>query len=119
MAPASIARGMSRRSSAISSGPKTQPVSRSTPKAPALTTATAWSSALTGLGATIAAGSQAWSGRTAALTPTPTRKMANRSRSAPSPAVPARNPPGLNPTPGASQAAQTTAANSNWPANRV
>ena len=34
---------------------------------PAFTTATAWSSALTGVGATIAAGSQRWNGISAAL----------------------------------------------------
>ena len=36
-------------------------------KTPALTTATACSSALTGVGATMAAGSQRWIGMTAAL----------------------------------------------------
>ena len=39
----------------------------STVKTPALTTATACRSALTGVGATIATGSQAWSGMSAAL----------------------------------------------------
>jgi hypothetical protein len=44
---------------------------RTMPKAPALTTATACSRALTGAGATMAAGSQPCSGTSAALTPSP------------------------------------------------
>ena len=40
-------------------------------KMPALTTATACSSAVTGVGATPAEGSQAWKGNTAAFTPKP------------------------------------------------
>jgi hypothetical protein len=51
---------------------------RTMPKAPALTTATACSSADTGAGATIASGSQPCSGTSAALTPRPaisSRKM--------------------------------------------
>jgi hypothetical protein len=44
---------------------------RTMPKAPALTTATACSRALTGAGATMAAGSQPCSGTMAALTPSP------------------------------------------------
>ena len=40
-------------------------------KAPDLTTATACSSAVTGVGATEAAGSHPWNGKIAALTPNP------------------------------------------------
>ena len=46
-------------------------ITRTMPKAPALTTATACSSALTGAGATIAWGSQPCSGTSAAFTPRP------------------------------------------------
>ena len=49
----------------MQSTPKTNRVIRTTAKTPVLTTATACSSALTGVGATIAAGSQPWSGITA------------------------------------------------------
>ena len=44
---------------------------RITAKAPDLTTATACSRAVTGVGATEAAGSQPWKGKIAALTPKP------------------------------------------------
>jgi hypothetical protein len=47
----------------------------STLNTPTLTTATACSSALTGVGATIAAGSQRWNGISAAL-PMPNRNRA-------------------------------------------
>ena len=53
--------------SAICPMPKTWNTSRSTQNTPILTTATACSSALTGVGATIAAGSQACIGMIAAL----------------------------------------------------
>jgi hypothetical protein len=43
-------------------------------KAPALTTATAWSSAVTGVGATPAWGSQEDMGQRAALTPKPMKE---------------------------------------------
>ena len=54
--------------SAKSLGPKTKPIIRSTAKTPVLTTATACSSADTGVGAIIAAGSQPCNGITAAFT---------------------------------------------------
>ena len=54
--------------SAKSLGPKTKPMIRRTAKTPVLTTATACSRALTGIGAIIAAGSQPCSGMTAAFT---------------------------------------------------
>jgi len=56
------------------SGPNTSSTTRATPNAPLLTTATAWSSPETGVGATIATGSHWWSGISPALTPKP---MAN------------------------------------------
>ena len=40
-------------------------------KAPDFTTATAWSSAVTGVGATLALGSHPWNGKIAAFTPNP------------------------------------------------
>ena len=46
------------------------------PNAPALTTATACSSALTGAGATIACGSHPWNGTMAAFTPSPAMSSA-------------------------------------------
>ena len=72
--------------------PKTNSITRITPNAPALTTATAWSSALTGVGATIAAGSQLCSGMTAALTLTPPMSRTNSPR-------PARVPPATGSAP--------------------
>ena len=47
--------------------PKVESITREMQNTPAFTTATAWSSALTGVGATIAEGSQLWSGMIAAL----------------------------------------------------
>ena len=44
------------------------------PKTPAFTTATAWRSPLTGVGATMAEGSQPWSGTMAAFTAKPARR---------------------------------------------
>ena len=52
-----------------------------TAKAPALTTATACSRAVTGVGATLAAGSQSWKGKMAALTPKPRKPSTNMGRS--------------------------------------
>ena len=61
---------------------------RSTAYAPALTTATACRSAVTGVGATEAAGSQAYMGNTAALVPKPMKASRNTKRSSAScPAV--------------------------------
>ena len=57
------------------------------PKTPALTTATACSRALTGVGATIAIGSQPCSGMIAALTPKPIMKQTNSTVRACRPAV--------------------------------
>ncbi len=51
----------------MASGPNTNRITRSVAKTPVLTTATACRSALTGVGATMAAGSQLWSGITAFL----------------------------------------------------
>ena len=66
-------------------------------KAPALTTATACSSAVTGVGATAALMSQLCMGQMAALTPQPTKASTNTlsSRSI-LPLYPARWPPGTN-----------------------
>ena len=67
------------------------------PNTPAFTTATACKSALTGVGATIAAGSQLCSGMTAAFTPTPTtNKARSPHRVAPPRSAPSRNPPARN-----------------------
>lgn len=68
---ATINSGVSTPSSAAASTPKTSWSTRTIPNTPALTTATAWSSAETGAGATIASGSQPCSGNSAALTPSP------------------------------------------------
>ena len=71
------------------------PVTRTSPKTPALTTATAWSSALTGVGAIMAIGSHVWSGTMAAFTPHPRRQRMNRPHSTAGVAPwPARIPPG-------------------------
>ena len=61
--------------SRMASGPKTKRKTRSVQKTPVLTTATAWSNALTGVGATMAAGSQLCSGMSAFLA-NPNRKSA-------------------------------------------
>ena len=61
-------------------------------KTPALTTATAWSSADTGVGATIAAGSQKCTGMTAALAMPKTNKASSSPR-ATGVSLPARMPP--------------------------
>ena len=53
------------------SGPKPYQVIRATANTPAFTTATAWSRAVTGVGATEARSSHLWPGNTAALTPKP------------------------------------------------
>ena len=53
--------------SIIKLDPKTKKIIRRTEKTPVFTTATACSSALTGVGATIAAGSQLWKGMIAHL----------------------------------------------------
>jgi hypothetical protein len=50
-----------------SATPKRESMIRQMEKTPALTTTTAWSSALTGVGATMASGSQLWSGMIPAL----------------------------------------------------
>ena len=63
-------------------------------KTPVLTTATACSSALTGVGATIAAGSQKCSGISAAL-PTPNRIISTSRLNMAGLALPARMPPGV------------------------
>ncbi len=47
--------------------PKPESMTRLTENTPALTTATAWSRADTGVGATMAEGSQLWKGMSAAL----------------------------------------------------
>ena len=51
-----------------------------TPKTPAFTTATAWSKALTGVGATIAVGNHSWIGIIAAFTPKPRMRAPKRKR---------------------------------------
>ena len=51
--------------------PKLKYVTRMMANTPLLTTATACSSAVTGVGATEASGSHAWNGKTAAFTPKP------------------------------------------------
>ena len=79
---------------------------------PALTTATACSKALTGVGATIAAGNQRWNGIRAAL-PIP---KTNRAYSTPitnGDAVPAKIPPSRNSPVPASCHVQTTATSRN------
>ena len=53
---------------------------RITANAPALTTATACKSAVTGVGATLAVGSQPCSGKIAALTPKPRKPRVNMGR---------------------------------------
>jgi hypothetical protein len=60
-----------------------------------VTTATAWRNALTGVGATIAAGSQPWRGIHAAFT-NPTMKRRKRTCRMSAEPDPARNPPGTN-----------------------
>jgi len=62
--------------SIIKLDPKTKIIIRSTVKTPVLTTATAWSSALTGVGATIAAGNHPWNGIIAHLA-NPKKKSTN------------------------------------------
>ena len=51
--------------------PKLKYVTRMIANTPLLTTATACSSAVTGVGATEASGSHTWNGKTAAFTPKP------------------------------------------------
>ena len=80
---AAAASGVSTPSVAANSMPKTSYTTRWIAKAPALTTATACSSADTGAGATIALGSQPCSGTRAALTPKPTTSAANSSTRVP------------------------------------
>ncbi len=63
-------------------------------KTPAFTTATACSSAETGVGATIAAGSQRWKGISAAL-PMPYTVSASSAASSLWPSRPWRTPPGV------------------------
>jgi len=92
---------------------------RTNPKAPALTTATAWSRALTGVGATIAVGSHPWSGITAAFTPQPSTNSTKIVRRAASEPFPARKPPGVNPAPGAIWCTHTTATRRSCPAISV
>ena len=70
----------------MQSAPKTNRVTRTTAKTPVLTTATACSSALTGVGATIAAGSQPWSGIRAHFA-SPKRKSRKSTDSSPGWAV--------------------------------
>ena len=77
-------------------GPNTYTTTLSTANTPALTTATACSRALTGVGATIAAGSQRWKGMTAAF-PIPNTKSRSRAPVTAGPAWPARMPPSRNP----------------------
>jgi hypothetical protein len=74
-------------------GPKTKASTRIMAKTPAFTTATACSRALTGVGATMAAGSQAWRGMTADFTATPVTNRANRTASV-VPDAWSMNPPG-------------------------
>ncbi len=78
---------------------------------PALTTATACSRALTGVGATIAAGSQRWNGISAAL-PVPKAYSASSTRVPVSATLPARMPPGRNSSVPATSQVQTTASSS-------
>ena len=76
--PAAMASGCNTPSAAAVSAPYTSYTIRTMPNAPAFTTATACSSALTGAGATMALGSQPCSGTIAAFTPRPSmnsRKM--------------------------------------------
>ena len=67
VAPATIVSHSTRRPQLSTSMPKMRTATLRMVKTPALTTATACSSALTGVGATMAAGSQRWIGMTAAL----------------------------------------------------
>ncbi len=69
--PASVATTTPAPTSASRSGPMTNPKTRTNPNTPALTTATACSSDDTGVGATMADGSQRCSGIMAALVPNP------------------------------------------------
>ncbi len=85
-------------------------------KTPAFTTATAWRSAETGVGATIAAGSQRWKGMTAAF-PTPKTKSTRITLSTPLEAVPAKIPPGRKSTVPASSHVQMMARS--WNAMEV
>ena len=62
-------------------------------KTPAFTTATAWSRALTGVGATMAEGSHSWRGMIAALVPKPMMKVAKMMRRSSAEPFPATNPP--------------------------
>ena len=83
--------------SASRAGPNTKATTRTMPKTPALTTATACSSALTGVGATIADGSQLCSGMTAAFTLTPRARSAKRPQRVALPrSAPPRKPPAVN-----------------------
>ena len=79
------------------SGPNTYTATFRIVNTPAFTTATACSSALTGVGATIAAGSQRWKGISAAL-PTPNANRQNTTAATPSGIRPARMPPSRNST---------------------
>ena len=67
VAPATIVSHVDTPAEARTSMPKMRTATLRMVKTPALTTATACSSALTGVGATMAAGSQRWIGMTAAL----------------------------------------------------
>ena len=97
VAAANIASGRAIPSAAVVSGPKTYSTLRVTAKAPLLTTATACSRPETGVGATIAVGSHAWNGTTAALTPKPATSSANATRPSVGSARPsAAIPPGTN-----------------------
>jgi hypothetical protein len=93
VAMASAARTWGPANPARLAGPNTNARTRIIPKTPAFTTATACSSALTGVGATMAAGSQAWRGMTADFTATPPTNRTKRTASVPRVAC-SRKPPG-------------------------
>jgi len=81
------------------SGPNTSRTTRAMPNTPLLTTATAWSSPETGVGATIALGSHWWSGISPALTPKPSARTMNASDAAVGSALAsAAIPPGVKST---------------------
>ena len=83
--------------SSSNAAPNTNTPTRTIPNTPALTTATACSNAETGVGATIALGSQLCNGITPAFTPTPPASSTNSPHCvALSNSTPPRNPPAVN-----------------------
>ena len=114
---AQIAKGNITSNAWARSIPYTSYTTRTIPNAPALTTATACRSALTGAGATIDCGSQPCSGNNAALTPNPatSKKKMIRKVTLNSSPNPASEVPSLKSTLGTKTCNQTEPSNNSTP----